>query len=60
MINNKRQRVPSMAALWMIQLLSNKRVETLIYTSRLPTAPIYVETPDHRVWAIKNGKIKER
>jgi hypothetical protein len=60
MINNKRQRVPSMAALWMIQLLSNKRVETLIYTSRLATAPIYVGTPDHRVWAIKNGKIKKR
>ena len=49
-----------MAALWMIQLLSNKRVETLIYTSRLATAPIYVGTPDHRVWAIKNGKIKKR
>jgi hypothetical protein len=45
--------------MYMVQIVSLKPVETLIYTSRLADAPIYVGTLDHRMSAIENGKIKD-
>jgi hypothetical protein len=48
------------AALWMIQLVSSRPVETLIYTSNLVRLPIVVATtPGGRVWEIENGRIKD-
>jgi len=45
-------------ALYMIQLVSNKPVETLIYTSNLAKKPIYVRTPDGKSWIVGDGKIQ--
>jgi hypothetical protein len=48
------------AALWMIQLVGSRPVETLIYTSNLARLPIVVTTmPGGRVWAIENGRMKD-
>jgi hypothetical protein len=42
------------------QLVSNKPVETFIYTSRLIKMPIVVATPpDGRIWEIENSKMKD-
>jgi len=46
------------AALWLIQLVSNKPVETLIYTSNLAKKPIYVRTPDGKTWEVGEGKMR--
>jgi hypothetical protein len=46
------------AALWLIQLVSNKPVETLIYTSNLAKKPIYVRTSDGKTWAVGEGKMR--
>lgn len=45
-------------ALWLIQLVSNKPVETLIYTSNLAKKPIYVRTPDGKTWVVGEGKMR--
>jgi hypothetical protein len=45
--------------MYMVQIVSLKPVETLIYISRLANAPIYVGTLDHRMWAIENGKVRD-
>jgi len=45
-------------ALWLIQLVSNKPVETLIYTSNLAKKPIYVRTPDGKTWEVGEGKMR--
>jgi len=45
-------------ALWLIQLVSNKPVETLIYTSNLVKKPIYVRTPDGKTWVVGEGKMR--
>lgn len=45
-------------ALFMIQLVSNKPVETLIYTANLAKKDIYVGTPDRKMWIVGNGKIR--
>lgn len=48
------------AGLYLGQLVSDKPVETLIYTNRLTGSPIVVFTsPQGRNWEIKNGKIKD-
>jgi hypothetical protein len=39
-------------ALFLIQIVSNKPVETLIYTSNLAKKPIYVGTPDRKMWVV--------
>lgn len=44
-------------ALLLIQLVSNKPVETLIYTSNLAKKPIYVRTPDGKTWEVGEGKM---
>ena len=44
-------------ALYLIQLVSNKPVETLIYTSNLAKKPIYVRTPDGKTWVVGEGKM---
>lgn len=44
--------------LWLIQLVSNKPVETLIYTSNLAKKPIYVRTPDGKTWEVGEGKMR--
>jgi hypothetical protein len=46
------------AALFLIQLVSNKPVETLVYTSNLAKKPIYVRTPDGKTWEVGEGKIR--
>jgi hypothetical protein len=62
-INNRKQGGPAgstTAGLWMVQLVSEKPVETLIYTNRLTNLPIVVATPpDGRIWEIDNGKMKD-
>jgi hypothetical protein len=45
-------------ALWLIQIVSNKPVETLIYTSNLANKPIYVRTPDGKTWEVGEGKMR--
>jgi hypothetical protein len=45
-------------AMWMVQLVSNKPVETLIYTSNLAKKPVYVRTPDGKSWVIEKGKMR--
>jgi hypothetical protein len=37
------------------QIVSKKPVETLIYTSNLSRRPIFVQTPDGKVWKVANG-----
>lgn len=46
------------AGLFLIQLVSNKPVETLIYTSNLARMPIFVGTPDGKKWMVGNGKMR--
>ena len=45
-------------ALFMMQLVSNKPVETLIYTANLAKKDIYVGTPDRKMWIVGNGKMR--
>jgi hypothetical protein len=46
-------------ALFLIQLVSDKPVETLIYTSNLVRLPIAVGTPNRHVWSVANGKMED-
>jgi len=46
------------AALFMMQIVSNKPVETLIYTANLAKKNIYVGTPDRKMWIVGNGKMR--
>lgn len=39
------------------QIVSNKPVETLIYTSNLAKKPIFVGTPDGKIWQVANGRM---
>jgi hypothetical protein len=39
------------------QIVSNKPVETLIYSSNLIRQPIFVATPDRKMWQIVNGRM---
>jgi hypothetical protein len=39
------------------QIVSNRPVETLIYTSNLSCRPILVQTPDGKIWQVANGKM---
>jgi hypothetical protein len=43
--------------MYMNQIVSNKPVETLIYTSNLAKKPIFVGTPDGKVWHVETGKM---
>jgi len=46
--------------MYMVQIVSSKPLETLIYTSNLAKQPIVVATfPDGRIWEIENGKAKD-
>lgn len=45
-------------ALWIIQLVSNKPVETFIYLSNFHHSPIYVGTPDRTIWKVDRGKVQ--
>jgi len=49
---------PQTAGMYLAQIVSNKPIETLIYTSNLTKMPIAVATPPNgQVWFIENGKI---
>jgi len=48
---------PDAVALYLVQLVSNKPVETLIYTSNLAKKLIYVGTPDGKSWIVEDGKL---
>jgi hypothetical protein len=48
---------PGALALYLVQIISNKPVETLIYTANLTRKPIYVRTPDGKTWDIEDGKM---
>ena len=39
------------------QIVSNKPVETLIYISNHARQPVFVGTPDHKMWQVANGKM---
>lgn len=45
-------------ALFLIQIVSNKPVETLIYTANLAKKNIYVRTPDGKTWVVGEGKMR--
>jgi hypothetical protein len=46
--------------MYMVQIVSSKPLETLIYTSDLAKQPIVVATfPDGRIWEVENGKAKD-
>jgi hypothetical protein len=49
---------PDAVALFLIQLVSNKPVEVLIYTSNVTKKPIYVRTPDGKSWIVGEGKMR--
>jgi hypothetical protein len=44
--------------LYFNQIVSNKPVETFIYSAHLAKKSIYVGTPDGKLWVIKNGRIR--
>jgi hypothetical protein len=44
--------------LLLVQLVSDKPVETLIYTSHLARKPIFVGTPDGKKWMVGEGKMR--
>jgi hypothetical protein len=49
-----------LAGLYMVQIVSSKPLETLLYTNRVTGFPIVVATfPDGRIWEIENGKAKD-
>jgi hypothetical protein len=49
-----------LAGITMVQIVSSKPVETLIYTSNLAKMPIFVATvPGGRLVDIEEGKIKD-
>jgi hypothetical protein len=39
------------------QIVSNKPVETLIYISNISRRPIFVQTPNGKIWQVANGKM---
>jgi hypothetical protein len=44
----------------MVQIVSSKPLETLIYTSNMAKMPIYVATfPHGRIYEVANGKITD-
>jgi hypothetical protein len=46
--------------MYMVQIVSSKPLETLIYTSNITKEPIVVATmPNGRIFEIENGKIKD-
>jgi hypothetical protein len=45
-------------ALYFNQIVSDKPVETFIYTANLAKKNIYVGTPDGRMWLIKSGRMR--
>jgi hypothetical protein len=45
-------------ALWIIQVVSNKPVETFIYLSKLHQSTILVGPPDRTIWKVENGKME--
>lgn len=45
-------------AMYFNQIVSNKPVETLIYTSHIARKPIYVGTPDGKIWIVRNGRMR--
>ena len=47
-----------LAALYFNQIVSNRPVETLIYTSNLVRKNIYVGTPDGKMWLVAKGRMK--
>jgi hypothetical protein len=47
------------AALFLMQLVSDKPVETLIYTSNLVRMPIAIGTPNGQKWWIEKGQIRK-
>jgi hypothetical protein len=50
----------NLVGLHMVQIVSPKPVETLLYTNRITRLPIYVATlPDGRIWEVENGKAKD-
>jgi hypothetical protein len=49
-----------LAGLYMVQIVSAKPVETLLYTNRITGLPIVVATfPEGRIWEIEEGKAKD-
>jgi hypothetical protein len=47
-----------LAGMYMVQIVSSKPVETLIYTSNLANMPIYVAiVPNGRIYEVANGRI---
>ena len=45
-------------ALYFNQIVSNKPVETFIYTSNLAQKNIYVSTPDGNLWVVEKGRMR--
>jgi hypothetical protein len=41
----------------MNQIVSNRPVETLSYSAHVLRQPIFVGTPDDKVWVVENGKM---
>lgn len=62
-IQKKGEGLPSgyhQVGMYMVQIVSSKPLETLIYTSNITKEPIVVATmPDGRIFEIENGKIKD-
>ncbi|HSH40454.1 MAG TPA: hypothetical protein VK993_16905, partial [Chthoniobacterales bacterium] len=59
--SSKGSRLPEGAepvALYFNQIVSNKLVETLIYTANLAKKPIYVATPDRKMSVVGVGEMR--
>lgn len=49
-----------LAGMYMVQIVSSKPLETVIYTSNLAKMPITVATfPDGKIFDVENGKVKD-
>ena len=49
-----------LVGMYMVQIVSGKPLETVIYTSNLAKMPITVATfPDGRIFDVENGKVKD-
>jgi hypothetical protein len=60
MIGDPRRDTPKRttpAAAYMHQIVSSKPVETFIYIAHLMKQPIFVSTPDGRVWKVTGSEM---
>ena len=46
-------------ALWTIQIVGTRPLETLVYVSNMARQPVAVGTSDRQMWMIERGRIRK-